>query len=239
MSRYPVQARRNARIPLQGVPGVYLQTGDVLLNEKLVAFLKELRKRLSFDLTVNSGIRSVSRQANAMWTNAQREGGGNLQRGLDYLANLYGKKLVNAGLYNVSSLAGLTALVQRMQDSGIYVSDHMTGNGVDIDNLPSPQLTELKTAVSSMRRDLVPYLELLNEGNHLHLDGVNDTFLTKLAEWTGEIVEKGEELVVGGQRVVTQAARKYGPTILWILAGLSIAGGGYVLYRRRRRRGSR
>jgi LPXTG-motif cell wall-anchored protein len=126
-----------------------------------------------------------------------------------------------------------------MKDSGIYVSDHMTGNGVDINNLPSSQLTELKTAVSSMRRDLVPYLELLNEGNHLHLDGVNDTFLTKLAEWTGEIVEKGEELVVGGQRVVTQAARKYGPTILWILAGLSLAGGGYVLYRRRRRRGSR
>jgi len=228
--------QHNPRIPLQGVPGVYLQTTDIVLNEKLVAFLRELRKRLSFDLTVNSGIRTVSRQANAMWSNAQQEGGGNLQRGLAYLANLYGSKLVNAGLYSVSSLASLTALIQRMKDSGIYVSDHMNGNGVDIDDMTGAQLTEVKSAVASMRRDLVPYLELLNEGNHLHLDGIGDTFLSKLKEMTGEVIEQGEALVVGGQRVITETARRIGPAILWSFAAAAVLGGGYVIWRRRQRR---
>jgi hypothetical protein len=224
--------RANGLIPLEGAPGVYLQKADIILNEKLVTFLRELRKRVNFDITVNSGIRSVSRQANAMWTNAQARGGG--RAGLDYLADLYGSKLVNAGLYNVKSLADLTAIVQSLANRGIYVSDHMKGNGVDIDNVSGTQLTQLKSAVASMKQDLVPYLALLNEGNHLHLDGIGESFLTKLKDLTGEVIEAGEELVIGGKSVVTRAAAAF-PTWLWVLSGVSIVGTvGWIFWQKRK-----
>ena len=212
-------ARSNGLIPVEGAPGVYLQKSDILLNKKLVVFLRELRKRVNFDITVNSGIRTVSRQANAMWGNAQDRGGGTA--GLNYLADLYGSKLVNAGLYNVKSLADLTAIVQSLANRGIYVSDHMKGNGVDIDNVPAAQLTQLKSAIASMRQDLVPYLEMLNEGNHLHLEGVGESFLTKLKDLTGEVIEAGEALVIGGKSVLKQAAAAF-PTWLWVLSGASV-----------------
>jgi len=219
-------------IPLAAAPGVYLQKSDIILNEKLVAFLRELRKRVDFDIVVNSGIRSVSRQANAMWNNAQDRGGGTA--GLNYLAELYGSKLVNAGLYNVKSLADLTALVQGLADRGIYVSDHMKGNGVDIDNVSGAQLTQLKSAVASMKQDLVPYLALLNEGNHLHLDGIGDSFLTKLKDLTGEVIQAGEDLVVGGKSLVTRAASAF-PTWLWILSGLSVAAtAGWLIWQKKK-----
>lgn len=214
-------ARSNGLIPVEGAPGVYLQKSDIILNEKLVVFLRELRKLVNFDIMVNSGIRTVSRQANAMWGNAQDRGGGTA--GLNYLANLYGSKLVNAGLYNVKSLADLTAIVQSLANRGVYVSDHMKGNGVDIDNLPSAQLTQLKSAVASLRQDLVPYLELRNEGNHLHLEGIGESFLSKLKDLTGEVIEAGEALVIDGKSVISRVTGAF-PVWLWVLAGVSVVG---------------
>lgn len=167
--------RRNGSVPLPGVPGVYLSRAEHVLNPSLVAFLKELRRRLPFDITVNSGIRTAERQGKAMWDNANKWGG------LDYIAGQYGSKVVKAGLYSVRSAQDMIDLVQRMASQGILISDHMSGRALDF-AVPSSEQKQVLIQTLRGMTDLAPDIDVIDERDHFHVEGIPLNLAEKMVD---------------------------------------------------------
>jgi len=217
-------SRSNGRIPLTGAPGVYLQKSDISLNPSLIAFVAELRKRVPFDLTITSGIRSAERQGRVMWDNAMRIGGGNIQAAHDYLARLYGSKLVRAGLSSVKTSTDMIRLVQSMAANGVLVSNHMSGRGLDL-VYPTPEQKQvLMTAIRSMS-DLAPSVELLDEKDHFHIEGVPTNFAEKAIDFFKETASSAADSV-----------RRTEPYVWLTLAGGFLLLAGTRLYMKKRAR---
>jgi hypothetical protein len=140
-----------------GIGGVYTKSG-VVLNDAMKGFLTELRKRLSFDLVVTSGVRTPWEQAQAL---AQ-----------DYNFAVYADKSLVAELTasgSRPSAAQMAAIIQQQVNRGAYLSRHMRGDALDfrVTGLSSSEIAQLKAAAASMGG------KVLDEGDHVHVEKIS------------------------------------------------------------------
>lgn len=154
-------ARPNKGVVSSPVPGVILKHSGVKLNEKMIAFLKELRPLLDFDLTVTSGIRTVEQQADAVWAKLS-----NPKMGYDHVDKLYAMDV--SPLKNAKSKADVVKFVQDAANRGKLMSDHMKGEALDFRDrdLTKDQKDKLAKAIASLG------IELHAEPDHYHVEGV-------------------------------------------------------------------
>ena len=107
-------------------PSGWTPYGSPVLTDKLRAFLDRLAARLGRRLVVTSGVRTPESQAQAMLKKKQA--------GED-LHDLYAQDSLVDELFAVpETLEDWTAVLQSQVDRGFYISDHMRGDAIDIDD---------------------------------------------------------------------------------------------------------
>jgi hypothetical protein len=157
------------RIP--GVPGVYGDDKALILTRRMKVFLKQLRKKIGFDIVVTSGVRDLRDQAGAMYTKLKTYG-------YKSLVDLYPDELV-AGMQNAGSADEVYRLLKQRVSSGMTVSRHLAGDAIDFRtrNLTTAQVSALKKAGEEMGA------KVLWEEDHLHMQGFGSAL--PLWAWAG------------------------------------------------------
>lgn len=151
------------------VAGVSVKAG-VTLTPEMEAFLARfVTAARGIPITVTSGVRTASAQAAAMLAKAQRKDGGS-SAWSDDLTQLYAKALgpqISQLLASGRSLATWTALIDGWARSGIYLSDHMRGNALDIrtSGLTAEQKSNLRDAALASGAS-----NAVLESDHLHVE---------------------------------------------------------------------
>lgn len=149
-------------------PGITVNDG-VRLTPVLVAYLNRLRAALpaAVPLHVNSGVRTPSEQADAMWTKYQEAEAKGTGGGAAELIATYGAKA--DALFQVAHTEW-AALVEQAQADGTLFSRHLTGDALDV---------RTRDLTDSARADLIAAVKAtgarpLYEGTppHLHIDRI-------------------------------------------------------------------
>lgn len=189
--------------------GVTANTG-VVLNDGLISFLARMRSALdpSVPMHVNSAIRTVTSQAEAMWVKLQADPSGN------GLLSLYGTKAVS--VIAAAKAAGIAGMVQSLNsslNSGVVFSKHMTGDALDIRilGLSSGQVAALQQAAyAAGARETI--LETVPP--HLHIEGLSQT---GLMAWTPTTTSMGTfaKKAVPAAGAILLGAMLIGVTMWW------------------------
>lgn len=140
------------------VPGVG-RSGNVKLNKKMVDFLTSLRQEVPTDipLVVTSGIRTTEEQASAMMKKR------NLK---DDLVALYGEK-VKPVLAVDNTVPAMKAVLDDMVKKGVYMSQHMQANSVDLRSTGWNADQKKKVMDAVKKLGATPLLE--TKPPHLHI----------------------------------------------------------------------
>jgi hypothetical protein len=150
---------------------VYGDDKALILTRRMKVFLKQLRKKIGFDIVVTSGVRDLRDQAGAMYTKLKTYG-------YKSLVDLYPDELV-AGMQNAGSADEVYRLLKQRVSSGMTVSRHLAGDAIDFRtrNLTTAQVSALKKAGEEMGA------KVLWEEDHLHMQGFGSAL--PLWAWAG------------------------------------------------------
>lgn len=151
------------------VAGVSVKSGVVLTPDMEAFLARFVSAAQGIPVTVTSGVRTAAAQAAAMLAKAQRKDGGSSSWS-DDLNQLYAKALgpqISQLLASGRSLATWTALIDGWARSGIYLSDHMRGNALDIrtSGLTAAQKSTLQAAARTAGAS-----SAVLESDHLHVE---------------------------------------------------------------------
>ena len=177
--------------------------GGVVLDAALSAFIERLQAEVpDIKLKVTSGIRTAEAQASAMLTKAKRKDGGSTSPD-DDITKLYRKSEPRPSqlLASGRDLATWTRMIQGWMDQGLYLSDHMRGDAIDIDDLNgSRKMTAeevLRVAKAAQKLGAKVLLESMGvptagpwdvnqirpgvSGSHIHIEDIGKGLVKKAA----------------------------------------------------------